>query len=222
MKRVGVDVGGTFTDLVARGGERTRRSRVCPGNLRGSHRDHGERRAGPHRRAWTRPPSLRAARDGWGGPDPCLVSRHEARYRARRLPAVRRRRLRPRAPAGAGPGGDGSRTSCPARLGPVRSDVPADRGRVPVGAGARRTRSRNRPHRPFRRPAVPGQDFEIVVELPAGPYTRASEGTIADAFRVADERAFSRVPPGIGTEGGQRPGRGAGGGRRQANRDDRR
>ena len=101
--RVGVDIGGTFTDLVARGGERTHRSRACPGNLRGRHRDHGERRAGPRCRAWTRPPSLRAARDGWGGPGPCLVSRREARYRARRLPAVRRRRLRPRAPAGAGP-----------------------------------------------------------------------------------------------------------------------
>ena len=80
--RVGVDIGGTFTDLVARGGERTRRSRACPGNLRGRHRDHGERRAGPHRRAWTRPPLLRAARNGWGGPGPCLVSRREARYRA--------------------------------------------------------------------------------------------------------------------------------------------
>ena len=45
-----------------------------------------------------------------------------------------------------------------------------------------------------------GQDFEIVVELPAGPYTRASEGAIADAFRAAYERAFSRVPPGIGIE----------------------
>ena len=45
-----------------------------------------------------------------------------------------------------------------------------------------------------------GQDFEIVVDLPAGPYTRASEGAIADAFRAAYERAFSRVPPGVGIE----------------------
>ena len=45
-----------------------------------------------------------------------------------------------------------------------------------------------------------GQDFELVVELPAGPYVRASEGAIADAFRAAYERAFSRVPPGVGIE----------------------
>ena len=45
-----------------------------------------------------------------------------------------------------------------------------------------------------------GQDFEIVVELPAGPYMRASEGAIANAFRAAYERAFSRVPPGVGIE----------------------
>ena len=45
-----------------------------------------------------------------------------------------------------------------------------------------------------------GQDFEIVVELPAGPYTSASEGAIADAFRTAYERAFSRVPPGVEVE----------------------
>ena len=46
-----------------------------------------------------------------------------------------------------------------------------------------------------------GQDFEIVVELPAGPYMRVSEGAIANAFRAACERAFYRVPPGVGTEG---------------------
>ena len=45
-----------------------------------------------------------------------------------------------------------------------------------------------------------GQDFEIVVELPAGPYARTAEGAIADAFRTAYERAFSRVPPGVGIE----------------------
>ena len=45
-----------------------------------------------------------------------------------------------------------------------------------------------------------GQDFEIVVELPAGPYTRDSERAIADAFRTAYERAFSRVPPGVEVE----------------------
>ena len=67
-----------------------------------------------------------------------------------------------------------------------------------------------------------GQVFEIVVELPAVPYTRASEGTIADAFRAAYERAFYWVPPGVGTErgstSGSRRGRGAKAGetRRQA------
>ena len=45
-----------------------------------------------------------------------------------------------------------------------------------------------------------GQDFELVVELPEGPYTPASSGGIADAFRVAYERAFSRVPPGVEIE----------------------
>ena len=45
-----------------------------------------------------------------------------------------------------------------------------------------------------------GQDFAIVVELPAGPYMRVSEGAIANAFRAAYERAFSRVPPGVGIE----------------------
>ncbi|MCY4453080.1 MAG: hydantoinase/oxoprolinase family protein [Immundisolibacterales bacterium] len=45
-----------------------------------------------------------------------------------------------------------------------------------------------------------GQDFELVVELPAGPYIPASEAGIAEAFRAAYERAFSRVPPGVDIE----------------------
>ena len=45
-----------------------------------------------------------------------------------------------------------------------------------------------------------GQDFELVVELPEGPYAPASKGSIEDAFRRAYERAFSRVPPGVGIE----------------------
>ena len=45
-----------------------------------------------------------------------------------------------------------------------------------------------------------GQDFELVVELAAGPYTSASEDGIVEAFRVAYERTFSRVPPGVDIE----------------------
>ena len=45
-----------------------------------------------------------------------------------------------------------------------------------------------------------GQDFELVVELPDGPYTPASEAGIAEAFRAAYHRAFSRVPPGVDIE----------------------
>ena len=45
-----------------------------------------------------------------------------------------------------------------------------------------------------------GQDFELVVELPEGPYSPASAGGIADAFREAYERAFSRIPPGVEIE----------------------
>ena len=45
-----------------------------------------------------------------------------------------------------------------------------------------------------------GQDFELVVELPEGPYTSTSSGEITDAFRRAYERAFSRVPPGVEVE----------------------
>ena len=71
-----------------------------------------------------------------------------------------------------------------------------------------------------------GQDFELVVELPAGPYAPASEDGIADAFRAAYERAFSRVPPGVGIEvvnvrvaaraGGEGGGVGAAGAGKQA------
>ena len=45
-----------------------------------------------------------------------------------------------------------------------------------------------------------GQDFELVVELPEGPYAPASAGDISDAFRRAYERVFSRVPPGVEVE----------------------
>ena len=45
-----------------------------------------------------------------------------------------------------------------------------------------------------------GQDFEIVVELPNGPYSANSQGGIERAFRAAYERAFSRVPPGVDIE----------------------
>ena len=45
-----------------------------------------------------------------------------------------------------------------------------------------------------------GQDFELVVDLPEGPYAPASEAGIAEAFRAAYERTFSRVPPGIEIE----------------------
>ena len=45
-----------------------------------------------------------------------------------------------------------------------------------------------------------GQDFELVVDLPEGPYAPASAGDIADAFRRAYERVFSRVPPGVEVE----------------------
>ena len=45
-----------------------------------------------------------------------------------------------------------------------------------------------------------GQDFELVVELPEGPYLPASQAGIAEAFRAAYERAFSRVPPGVDIE----------------------
>ena len=45
-----------------------------------------------------------------------------------------------------------------------------------------------------------GQDFELVVDLPEGPYTAASAGAIAEAFRSAYEQAFSRVPPGVDLE----------------------
>ena len=45
-----------------------------------------------------------------------------------------------------------------------------------------------------------GQDFELVVELPPGPYAPASEAGIADAFRRAYERVYSRVPPGVDIE----------------------
>ena len=45
-----------------------------------------------------------------------------------------------------------------------------------------------------------GQDFELVVELPEGPYTPESEDAIGAAFRGAYEIAFSRVPPGVGIE----------------------
>ena len=45
-----------------------------------------------------------------------------------------------------------------------------------------------------------GQDFELVVELPEGPYLPASQPGIAEAFRAAYERAFSRVPPGVDIE----------------------
>ena len=45
-----------------------------------------------------------------------------------------------------------------------------------------------------------GQDFELVVELPEGPYTPASEAGVAEAFRAEYERTFSRVPPGIEVE----------------------
>ena len=45
-----------------------------------------------------------------------------------------------------------------------------------------------------------GQDFELVVDLPEGPYAPASAGDITDAFRRAYERVFSRVPPGVEVE----------------------
>ena len=45
-----------------------------------------------------------------------------------------------------------------------------------------------------------GQDFELVVELPEGPYAPVSEAGIAEAFRAAYERTFSRAPPGIEIE----------------------
>ena len=45
-----------------------------------------------------------------------------------------------------------------------------------------------------------GQDFELVVDLPEGPYAPASAGDIAGAFRRAYERVFSRVPPGVEVE----------------------
>ena len=45
-----------------------------------------------------------------------------------------------------------------------------------------------------------GQDFELVVELPEGPYGPASAEDIAHAYRRAYERVFSRVPPGVGIE----------------------
>ena len=155
---------------------------------------------------------------GGAGPGPCLVSRREARHRARRLPAFGRRRLRPRAPAGAGPGGpggNGGRTSGPARLGPVRSGVPAAGAKVPVGAGARRTRSRDRPHRAFRRPAVPGSGLR--------DRRRAARGAVHAGFGGSHRggvpgRLRARLLPGAAgrrDRGGQRPGLGAGGGRRQ-------
>ena len=45
-----------------------------------------------------------------------------------------------------------------------------------------------------------GQDFELVVALPEGPYAAASAGGIEAAFRSAYERTFSRVPPGVEIE----------------------
>ena len=45
-----------------------------------------------------------------------------------------------------------------------------------------------------------GQDFELVVELPRGPYAPASAAGIADAFRREYERVYSRVPPGVDIE----------------------
>ena len=45
-----------------------------------------------------------------------------------------------------------------------------------------------------------GQDFELVVELPPGPYAPTSAESIADAFRRDYERVYSRVPPGVDIE----------------------
>ena len=45
-----------------------------------------------------------------------------------------------------------------------------------------------------------GQDFELVVELPEGPYAPGSAAGIADAFRRDYERVYSRVPPGVDIE----------------------
>ncbi|HUS98058.1 MAG TPA: hydantoinase/oxoprolinase family protein, partial [Hyphomicrobiaceae bacterium] len=40
-----------------------------------------------------------------------------------------------------------------------------------------------------------GQAAEIVVELPAGPYTASDEATFLDAFKRTYETAFTRTPP---------------------------
>ena len=151
------------------------------------------------------PPPLRAARDGRRGSGPCLVSPPQS--------SASRRVVCPPsagvasalglllAPARGGPGGDGSRAPLDRldwgrfeatyrRLEEECRSVLAQAGLRPESA--RTVRSADLRFR--------GQDFEIVVELPAGPYAPASEGAIADAFRAAYERAFSRVPPGVGIE----------------------
>ena len=45
-----------------------------------------------------------------------------------------------------------------------------------------------------------GQAFELVVDLPKGPYTAKSEGPIRAAFERAYRNTFSRLPPGVAVE----------------------
>jgi N-methylhydantoinase A len=45
-----------------------------------------------------------------------------------------------------------------------------------------------------------GQAFELVVELPAGPYTAKSRDAILEAFERAYLQTFTRIPPGVSAE----------------------
>ena len=209
-------------------GSGTRRSRACPGNLRGSHRDHGERRAGPHRRAWDATPvatccSRRAGRAlSMPGTSP-----RGSESSASSAPPSAGVRLRPRAPAGRPGRADRVATVAEslARLDWDRFEATYRRieEEWPVGAG----RTPDWLPKPPASSAPPtcgfrGQDFEIVVELPAGTVHAGFRGSHRGCVPGGLRAGLLPGAAGSRDRGGQRPGRGARGGRRQGNRDDRR
>ena len=189
---------------LARGSKRALRGGDRVGDLRGGHREHGERGAGSRSRgAAATLGATRSSRPAGRGPS---TPGRSPRGSVSNGSCARRPRGSPRR------SGFSSRPPGPTGRRPWPSPLPPSTG---PGSKRRSDGSRRSAGRCWRTPdARPdsarivrsadlrfrGQDFELVVELPEGPYAPASEAGIAEAFRAAYERTFSRVPPGIEIE----------------------
>ena len=182
--------------LAERAGLERRRPRL--GHPRRRQREHGQRGARAHRRARPGPPPLRAAVRP-AARAPCMpATSQEAGHQPADRAARRRRRLGARHADGAGarrPRGDGAREmdqvvwpDLEATFARLEADARAVlAATLPDGAAPAITRLADIRY--------VGQASELVVPLPAGPYTAASRGALMQAFEASYVAAFTRTPP---------------------------